>query len=236
MSIKLLSAVAVSALAFAPAVAFGDNVAASLSASFGTSPSGVTTADIGGSTVTLVTPQSLSVAAAAGDRVVAGSAATPFSSGAAAGAGSATDGVAPYASVTNEGGAYEVNVAFAEPGLFAALADLEQNLQAQITANADDIAGLNTALANLTTQVNTNSSDIDAIQTALNDVCSLVALDFNGDSGTVEVSSTGTAVTGFVAGTISILGVSIPVPTPVNSTIVSTGAFTPTGDIICNPV
>jgi hypothetical protein len=63
----------------------------------------------------------------------------------------------------------------------------------------------------------------------------LVALDFNGDSGTVEVSSTGTAVTGFVAGTITILGVSVPVPTPVNSTIVSTGAFTPTGDIICNP-
>lgn len=232
MTIKSLTAVAIGTLMLSPIAASADNVAASLSASFGTAPAG--TVDVGATT--FVTPQSLSVAAAAGDRVVAGSVATPFSSGAAAGAGSATDGVAPYASVTNEGGAYEVNVAFAEPGLFAALADLEQNLQDQITANADDIAGLNTALANLTTQVNTNSSDIAAIQNALNDVCSLVTLSFNGDSGTVEVSSTGTAVTGFIAGSVTVLGISIPVPTPVNSTIVSTGAFTPTGEIICTPV
>lgn len=242
MSIKLLSAVAVSALAFAPAVAFGDNVAASLSASFGTSPSGATTADIGGSTVTLVTPQSLSVAAAAGDRVVAGSAATPFSSGAAAGAGSATDGVAPYASVTNEGGAYEVNVAFAEPGLFAALADLEQNLQAQITANADDIAGLDAALQTLATQVNTNSNDIAAIQTALNDVCGLVQLGLNGQPGTVEVTSTSTVVTGGTTAGIELNPFNQANPDftiffdPTEANVQSTGSFTPEGSISCSNV
>lgn len=228
MTIKSLTAVAIGALMLSPLAASADNVAASLSASFGTAPSG--TVDVGATT--FVTPQSLSVAASAGDRVVAGSAATAFSSGAAAGAGSSSDGVAPYASVTNNGGAYEVTVAFAEPGLFAELAALEAALQAQITANAGDISALQAAVAALETQVAQNSGDIAAIQADLDNVCNLVTLGFNGDTGTVEVDSTASVLT--AVGTVSIFGTTV-LFNPTFGNVQSTGSFTPTGEVTCVP-
>lgn len=189
MNIKSITAVAIGALMLSPIAASADNVAASLSASFGISPSG--TVDVGATT--FVTPQSLSVAAAAGGRVVAGSVATPLSSGAAAGAGSMDDGVAPYASVTNNGGAYEVNVAFAAPGLFAELAALEANLQAQIDANEGNIADLQAQVDALVADLNVLSNDVDANDTAiavieaqLNDICGLADWSFDGTTDSLS--------------------------------------------------
>ena len=207
--IKKVTTVAVVALiAAAPTFSFAQGVAASLSASFGDN-AGARVDVVPG---TITEPTSISVAGAAGGRAVAGSVATALSTGAAAGAGGSTDGVAPYASVTYDGNAYELDVAFAEPGLFA------------------DLEALEIEVAALEMLVAANSSDIDGIQDALDDICSLASFAFSGTEGAVEVVSDGTVVTGL--DTITILGVTVVV-NPTFGSVNSTGTFTPAGDIVC---
>jgi len=111
---KLSSLAAIALMATVPSLASADGVAASLSASFGGNSGSVSVLPPSGAGGVITTPQSVSVAGAAGGFAVASSVATASSSGAAAGATDDVD-LTPLAEVTYNGGvgAYETTVSFA---------------------------------------------------------------------------------------------------------------------------
>ena len=111
---KFSSLAAIALIATVPSLASADGVAASLSASFGGSQGNVSVLPPSGAGGVITTPQSVSVAGAAGGFAVASSVATASSSGAAAGATDNED-LTPLAEVTYNGavGAYETTVSFA---------------------------------------------------------------------------------------------------------------------------